>query len=156
MTKNMKRFACVFALVLTVALGAFAFFGAARFTAQAAGASGNGSASPADVTLGAATRGVVFYTAAINADGTIASCFNCDSTNTFALGTGEYQVDFGTNVQATNGFSRWVQADTLTTGSEASFCDTADRGGDANAVWINCQNAAGASTNTSFFLFVAR
>ena len=64
------------------------------------------------------TRGVVFFTAAINSDGSIASCFGCDATNTQRLGVGQYQIDFGQNAQAINGWSRWVQADTLTTGSE--------------------------------------
>jgi hypothetical protein len=109
------------------------------------------------------TRGVVFFTAAINSDGSIASCFDCNQANTQRLGVGLYQVDFGQNVQATNGWSRWVQADTLTTGSENAWCNTADRGGDPNAVWINCQAAGGPGSmgnskpvDVSFFLFVAR
>jgi len=108
------------------------------------------------VTLGAATRGVVFFTAAINSNGSIASCFHCVAAKTLHIGTGTYQIDFGQNVQATNGWSRWVQPDTLTTGSVRNYCDTADRSGDVNAVWVNCQNSAGVSTDTSFFLFVAR
>ena len=43
---------------------------------------------------------------------------------------------FGENVQAVNGWSRWFQADTLTTGSENAWCNTADRAGDVNAVWV--------------------
>ena len=118
---------------------------------------------PAAVTLSQATRGVVFYTAAINSDGTVASCFGCNRARTFKLSTGQYQVDFGKNVQANNGFSRWVQADTLTTGTENAWCNTADRAGDANAVFVNCQTTGGpgsmgnsAPVDTSFFLFVAR
>lgn len=110
---------------------------------------------PAAVTLGTHTRGVVFFTAAINSNGSIASCFHCVSAKTFQIATGQYQVDFGQNVQATNGWSRWVQPDTLTIGTENAYCDTADRAGDVNGVWINCQNASGL-VNTSFFLFVAR
>jgi hypothetical protein len=109
------------------------------------------------------TRGVVFFTAAINANGSIASCFGCDPANTKRLGVGQYQIDFGQNVQAINGWSRWVQADTLTTGSEDAWCNTADRAGDPNAVWVNCQHAGGpgsqgnsAPFDTSFFVFVAR
>jgi hypothetical protein len=53
------------------------------------------------------TRGVVFFTAAINSDGTIASCFECAPANTKRLGVGQYQIDFGENVQAVKGWSRW-------------------------------------------------
>lgn len=109
------------------------------------------------------TRGVVFFAAAINANGSIASCFGCDPANTKRLGVGQYQIDFGQNVQAINGWSRWVQADTLTTGSEDAWCNTADRAGDPNAVWVNCQHAGGPGSqgnsalfDTSFFVFVAR
>jgi hypothetical protein len=109
------------------------------------------------------TRGVVFFNAAINTDGSIASCFQCNAQNTKRLGVGLYQIDFGQDVQATNGWSRWVQADTLATGTENAWCNTADRAGDANAVWVNCQTAGGPGSmgnskpvDTSFFLFVAR
>src|SRR6516164_1433414 len=89
------------------------------------------------------TRGVVFFSAAINSDGSIASCFNCDPTDTFQIGVGQYQIGFGQDVEAINGWSRWVQADTLTAGSEDAWCNTADRAGDVNAVWVNCQHAGG-------------
>jgi hypothetical protein len=109
------------------------------------------------------TRGVVFFTAAINSTGTVASCFECVPANTMRLGTGWYQIDFGQNVQAVNGWSRWVQPDTLTTGTENAWCNTADRAGDPNAVWVNCQTTGGPGSqgnskfvDTSFFLFVAR
>jgi hypothetical protein len=109
------------------------------------------------------TRGVVFFTAAINSDGTIAGCFGCNTTNTKRLGVGEYQIDFGQNIQAINGWSRWLQVDTLTTSSENAWCNTADRFGDHNAVWVNCQTSGGPGSqgnskpvDASFFLFVAR
>jgi hypothetical protein len=61
------------------------------------------------VKLAQPTRGVVFFTAAINTDGSIASCFHCNGAPlTERLGVGLYQVDFGQNVQATIGWSRWV------------------------------------------------
>ncbi|MCA1458933.1 hypothetical protein I6F35_38430 [Bradyrhizobium sp. BRP22] len=101
------------------------------------------------------TRGVVFFTAAINSDGSIASCFGCNTANTKKLGVGEYQIDFGQNIQAIKGWSRWVQADTLTIGTENAWCNTADRAGNDNAVWVNCQTN-GAPLDASFFLFVAR
>ena len=124
-----------------------------------------GGIRPLNLTPGSAepTRGVVFFTAAINSDGTVASCFDCVAANTKRVGVGQYQIDFGENVQAVNGWSRWVQADTLTTGTEDAWCNTADRAGDANAVWVNCQHAGGpgsmgnsAPIDVSFFLFVAR
>jgi hypothetical protein len=109
------------------------------------------------------TRGVVFFTAAVNSDGTVASCFGCNTANTKKLGTGEYQIDFGQNVQAINGWSRWLQPDTLTIGTENVWCNTADRAGDNNAVWVNCQTPGGPGSqgnskpaDASFFLFVAR
>jgi hypothetical protein len=109
------------------------------------------------------TRGVVFFTAAINSDGSIGSCFGCNTANTKRLGVGQYQIDFGQNVQAINGWSRWVQADTLTFGTENAWCNTADRAGDDNAVWVNCQTSGGPGSqgnskpvDASFFLFVAR
>jgi opacity protein-like surface antigen len=109
------------------------------------------------------TRGVVFFTAAINSDGTIGGCFGCNTTNTKRLGVGVYQIDFGQNIQAINGWSRWVQVDTLTTGTENAWCNTADRAGDSNAVWVNCQTSGGPGSmgnskpvDASFFLFVAR
>lgn len=114
-----------------------------------------GSAQPA--------RGVVFFTAAINSDGSVASCFGCNTANTKRIATGEYQIDFGQNVQAVNGWSRWVQADTLTIGDENAWCNTADRFQNSNAVWVNCQTSGGPSSqgnskpaDASFFLFVAR
>lgn len=132
--------------------------------AVAQAADNNGGASPKLAPLSVTpTRGVVFFTAAINADGSIAGCFGCNPAKTIHVGTGAYQIDFGQNVQAIKGWSRWVQADTLTTGFENAWCNTADRSGDANAVWVNCQTAGGPGSmgnskpvDTSFFLFVAR
>jgi hypothetical protein len=152
--KNVKRYLWAFPLAV-VSLVGFALSGLSH-PAAVGGANGGEAALAAAVTLSQTTRGVAFYTAAINSDGSIASCFNCVPGNTFRLGVGQYQVDFGQNVQATNGWSRWLQPDTLGTLSVTTFCDTADRGADVNAVWVNCQNAAGTATDTSFFLFVAR
>jgi len=109
------------------------------------------------------TRGVVFFTAAINSDGSVAGCFGCNTTNTKKLGVGTYQIDFGQNIQAVNGWSRWVQPDTLTFGTENVWCNTADRAGVDNAIWVNCQTSGGPGSqgnskpaDASFFLFVAR
>jgi hypothetical protein len=127
--------------------------------------------TPFNLTPGSAqpTRGVVFFTAAINSDGSVASCFGCNITKTMRVTVGRYIVDFGQNVQAINGWSRWVQADTLQTGivgtsnNPGAWCTTADSAADSNAVWINCQHSGGPGSqgqaqffDTSFFLFVAR
>lgn len=125
----------------------------------------NGSrVAPPAVTLANASRGVIFGEAAINSDATIASCFNCNKSTTLHLGTGTYQVGFqgfgSGQIQATNGFSRWVQVDTLSTGSNNAYCTTADRSGVPGAVFVQCQapGASGGSTLTdvSFFIFIAR
>jgi hypothetical protein len=124
-------------------------------------------ATPTDITLANASRGVIFGEAAINADGTVASCFNCNQSTTKQLTTGEYQVGFlgfgQGQIQANNGFSRWVQVDTLSTGSLNAWCTTADREGVPGAVYVQCQQEGGSGSmgnsvpaNVSFFLFVAR
>jgi hypothetical protein len=67
---------------------------------------------------------------------------------------GRYIVDFGQNVQAINGWSRWAQPDTLQVGivgcsgvtctdGPGAWCTTADSAADSNAVWVNCQHAGG-------------
>jgi hypothetical protein len=113
-------------------------------------------AARAQAALANATRGIPFKTAAINSNGTIASCFRCVSAT--HLAQGEYQVTFDENVQANNGFSRWLQVDTLGTGSISNVsCTTADRAGNVNAVFVICTlGSSGVITDTSFFLFVAR
>ncbi|MCU1295171.1 MAG: hypothetical protein JWP08_4021 [Bryobacterales bacterium] len=124
-------------------------------------------AAPSTATPGAVlaqpTRGVVFKTAAINSDGSPASCFRCDGVNTTRLGVGQYQVAFDEDVEATNGWARWIQVDTLGFGSSNAWCTTADRFGVPNAIFVSCQapggpGSGGNSTNVdvSFFVFVAR
>ena len=108
------------------------------------------------VTLSQPTRGVVFYTAAINSDGTIARCFGCVAASTSRVGLGQYQVGFTAGVTANSGHSRWVQVDTLTIGSVQAMCNTADRVGVVRAVWVNCFDVNGVAVDTNFFLFVAR
>jgi hypothetical protein len=118
----------------------------------------NGTQSLGPVTLYNATRGVVFETAGINSDGSIATCFGCSKTTTIHLATGQYQVGFNGNVQANNGWSRWVQVDTLADENISNVsCTTADRATVPTAIWVACyNNSTGAFTDTSFFLFVAR
>jgi hypothetical protein len=109
-------------------------------------------------------HGHFLCTAGINANGTIASPSSeadyVDQTRTFRLSAGAYQVAFLApcpNVQATNGWFRIVQPDTLTTGSTGPrFCTVADRAGVASAVFVQCFNQAGVSTDTSFTISVSR
>src|SRR5262245_4153109 len=109
----MKTMLGVVAIALAVATVPFAQFSAP-----------NGQKTESEVALAATTRGVVFRTAAINSDGTVASCFQCVS-GTQRLALGQYQVIFNTNAQANNGWSRWVQPDTLSTGTLNASCVTA-------------------------------
>lgn len=135
---------------------------ARTFAGQDDGDEGVITASPSSVTPLAsgpkATKGSVKCTAAVNSDGSVLSCNHCNAADTQRTSTGHYQVGFKkpcTNILAANGWSRWVQPDTLEGGSEIAFCTTADREGDANAVFVLCENASGA-VNASFFLFVAK
>jgi hypothetical protein len=149
-----KRFAWVLPLAGLAVFGLYSLSGRVL-----AGSHENGILEPA-VTLANNTHGVVFGTAAINSDGSVANCFNCLKSSTLHLGTGTYQVAFqhiNSNITANNGFSRWVQVDTLSTGSISgpTSCTTADRAGLQSAVFVDCANASG-PVDTSFFLFVAR
>ncbi len=115
------------------------------------------SVAPASLTP---TQGAVFCTAAINADGTNAQkAAGSTVLSTTHLGTGNYEVLFRApcgNITAANGFARFVQTDTLTTGTTNGHCSTADRAGHVNGVFINCVDVAGAPADNSFFLFVTR
>jgi hypothetical protein len=131
--------------------------------ASAAFAADNGPGGEAgsEVLLTTPTRGQVLCTAAINLDGSVAQCFNCskDPTKTLRLGPGVYQVTFQgicDRAEADKGWSRWVQMDTLTTGTSEGSCTTADRAGVPTAVWVDCRDSAGAPADRSFFLFLAK
>lgn len=148
----MKRHIGVLSLLAAVVVVG-SFFGG---HVLASNGSRNGVAAAA-VSLNSQTRGVVFDTAAVNSDGTIAKCFQCSTSNSFHIGTGEYQVEFKSSHLANDGWSRWVQVDTLSTGSINNVsCATADRSGDDKAIWINCFDGSGNPVDTSFFLFSAR
>ena len=96
-------------ILFLAALIALATFTTPAFAQQAS----NGAEVGPAIALNAPTRGVVFKTASINSDGTRAQSFRAVAS--IHLSTGTYQVTFDENVQALNGFSRWVQVDTLTT-----------------------------------------
>ena len=160
--KRLQRTAWAFPLGVLLVWGTLASAAASdRDTNMPKGAAAR--TAPLAVTLGEATRGVVFYTAAINSDGSIASCFECDPSQTVRLGVGIYQVNFLEDVTAANGWSRWVQPDTLTDGTINAWCTTANRAGLATGVWVQCQTSGGPGSqgnskpvDASFFLFVAR
>ena len=123
---------------------------------------GRGEVGTQDAPVGslAPNLGNVLCTAAVNSTGTLASSL----VGSFALssskvGLGTYQVLFKapcTNVTAATGWARFVQVDTLTTGTTSGHCATADRAGSVNGVWIACFDAAGAPADRSFFLSVTR
>jgi len=158
--KPMQRTPWIFSLGVLLLVAALAGVSAAQEVRTNTPAGGKALAA---VTLGEATRGVVFYTAAINSDGSIASCFECNPSGTVRLGVGEYQVNFFVDVEAINGWSRWVQPDTLADGSLNAWCTTANRFGLTTAIYVQCQGPGGPGSmgnskpvDTSFFLFVAR
>jgi hypothetical protein len=162
--ENMKRYKLAISLTAVVTFALLAVVLRAQIYTAAQRLNDDPRAlSPAVVLLGDENHGVVFKTAAINSDASVANCFRCVKANTVHLGTGFYQVAFDENVQATNGWSRWVQPDTLAAGEENAWCNTADRSGDPNAIFVNCQHEGGPGSqgnsvpvDTSFFIFVAR
>jgi hypothetical protein len=92
----------------------------------------------------AVNGGRILCTAAINSNGTIATTLTgsfIDSTKTFRITKGQYQVRFKGpcgNVQGVNGWFHIVQVDTLTTGNPTpAICQTADRAGVPSAIFCN-------------------
>lgn len=126
------------------------------------------AATPLNAVVGsiAPNEGHFLCTAAINSNGTIAThLFGAsfdfiDSTRTFKLLTGRYQVGFKgpcANVQIANGWFRLVQPDTLAGGVlGARYCNVANRDGVPSALFIECFNNAGIDTDTSFTVSVSR
>jgi hypothetical protein len=127
--------------------------------AQAQNGSTGSGVSPS-VTLAARNRGIVNYTAAINADGSVASCFECVPANTGRVATGQYVVDFFRDVRINGGYFRVVQVDTLGTGTVFGgvSCTTADRSGVITSVFVYCTSAGsgGQPVDTSFTMIVFR
>lgn len=125
-------------------------------------ADANGGAAAADAAVGSlnANQGEVFCTAAVNSDGTLASSTAGSFVQSSGhVGLGQYEVFFKkpcNKITAAEGFARFVQVDTLTTGTTSGYCATADRATGANGVWINCFDGTGAAADRSFFLFVTR
>lgn len=128
-----------------------------------ADANGGGKRAQESVPAGSLAGNVsaALCTVAINADGTIAGGpGQLASSSQLAAFPGAYEVIFKnqcTNITAANGWARFVQVDTFTTGVAAPLtCTTADRFGQPNGVFVQCTNPAGVGTNGSFFLMVTR
>jgi hypothetical protein len=177
----LKRYIWIVPVVILVVFASFAVsrrFGAATAQGTGATSTNNGPTAAAvtpdivappplpPVTLEYPTHGWVVGTAAINEDGTVASCWGCRRSDTFRLNVGRYQVSFYRDVRATRGYSRWVQPDTLQISSTDAYCTTADRYDDDTAIYVQCQKAGVADlttgavsseyVDTPFFLFLAR
>ena len=130
----------------------------ALFSVAAMGQEANGP-TELDIAKVKPSTGSVLCTAAVNSTGKKAGGSGVASVT--HLGTGTYQVTFGgacgTNVTAAKGHMRWLQVDTLTTGSILhARCTTADRAGVPAAIFVLCEGVGGVLEDTSFFLFVAR
>lgn len=107
-----------------------------------------------------ANLGQVVCTADVNSDGTVAGGLHAAKAKSLHISTGQYQVGFNKpclDIRAANGYARWLQVDTLSTGtiSGGVSCTTADRYEVPSAVWVNCTDSSGALVDTSFFLFIA-
>ncbi len=126
------------------------------FSAPMAVADNNaGDTVEAEQTFRKFCKGKSRGTAAINDDGTVASCWKCNKspaqTRRISSTAHTYEVDWRfSDVRASNGYCRSVQADTLTTGTVDSYCTTADRAGDISSVWVDCKN------RTDFFIYLKK
>jgi hypothetical protein len=88
--------------------------------------------------------------ARINADGTVASCLNCNASGTSLLLTGRYQVDF--TLGDITGVPRSATIDDLGADVSDGIISVADRFGVASAVFVHTTNNAGVDTNLPFTL----
>jgi hypothetical protein len=88
--------------------------------------------------------------ARINADGTVASCLNCNAAGTSRIITGAYQVDF--TMASIVGVPRSATIDDLATGTEMGQIGVADRSGTSTAVYVETANSAGVAEDHSFVL----
>jgi len=100
-------------------------------------------------------NGLVKGWAEINANGTVASCWRCNTNalETRTLGTGTYEVDFNFNTTVATR-PRSALLDTHTTGSAIGMIGLADRAGDATSVYVQTYNAAGAAANQPFTIVI--
>jgi hypothetical protein len=101
-------------------------------------------------------NGVVKAWARMNADGTVASCYRCNSSATVTgkISTGNYEVDFTIDsnidtrpVACSNGHNGVGFA-----GGVGIYC--VGRGGDDSAVFVHIETGAGSSTDSPFTVVV--
>jgi hypothetical protein len=102
-------------------------------------------------------NGMLKAWARINADGTVASCWRCNTvpTETQSLpGTGTYEVDFtpvGTDI---SGRPRMAVLDNLGTGSTSGSISLADRAGDPSSVYVVTLDTTGGAADRPFVLII--
>ena len=103
------------------------------------------------------SNGLVKAWAQINADGTIAACWRCntDPAETGQTSLGDYEVDFTPLATDISGRPRSATIDNLGTGSAASgTIELADRSGDPSSVFVSTEDAAGAEADRPFVLII--
>jgi hypothetical protein len=103
-----------------------------------------------DFTLPNQDVGVLF--AEVNGNGTLANqCSGCGVT-VVKLGVGNYEVDFARNVTAT--CTAVATVGPAGGGSALGVVNVADRGGNAEAIFVDTNNSAGAAADLPFRLVV--
>ena len=149
----MKTFTSVVALTFSLAT---------CFSVAAFAENGGGGRASQNLPVGTAlpNNGHAICTAAVNSDGTLAGRNLANPATSSRIGAGQYQIGFQAacaDVRAVRGFMRIVTPDTLTTGSTGPrFCTAADRAGVTSAIFVQCFNDAGVSTDTSFTIMAVR
>jgi hypothetical protein len=88
--------------------------------------------------------------ARINADGTVATCLNCNPAGAIHFNPGRYQVDFA--LGSIVGVPRSATIDDLSTGVADGIISVADRSGVTSAVFVHTTDNAGTDTDLPFTL----
>lgn len=103
---------------------------------------------------GVAGEGFVKAWARINADGTVASCYKCNSGATLQLGTGQYAVDFSPLSSDITGRPRSATLDTLSSGTTVGEIGVANLAGSPPGIFVSTWDSSGISSNRSFVLVI--